>query len=62
MGESAFQFELSYFVQQPAANPILDLQQAANFRIIDEWRREGLKFAYPAQQVLLDRQRAALEK
>jgi small-conductance mechanosensitive channel len=62
LGESSFQFELSYFVQQPAANPILDLQQAVNFRIIDELRRLGLEFAYPAQLVFLDRHRSALEK
>ncbi|HEX3398231.1 MAG TPA: mechanosensitive ion channel family protein [Steroidobacteraceae bacterium] len=62
LGESAFQFELSYFVQQPATNSLLDLQQAVNFRIIDELRRSGLEFAYPAQAIFLDQQRAALEK
>src|SRR5580692_6385061 len=62
LGESSFQFELSYFVQQPAANPMLDLQQAVNFRIIDELRRLGVEFAYPAQLVFLERHRAALEK
>ena len=62
LGESSFQFELSYFVQQPAANPLLDLQQSVNFRIIDEVRRLGLQFAYPAQLVFLDRHRAALGK
>jgi small-conductance mechanosensitive channel len=62
LGESSFQFELSYFVQQPAVNPMLDLQQAVNFRIIDELRRLDVEFAYPAQVVLLDRHRAVLEK
>jgi small-conductance mechanosensitive channel len=62
LGESSFQFELSYFVQQPTANPMLDLQQAVNFRIIDELRHLGVEFAYPAQLVFLDRNRAALEK
>lgn len=62
LGESSFQFELSYFVQQPATNPVLDLQQAVNFRIIDELRRLGLEFAYPAQLVLLDPRRTTLEK
>ncbi len=61
LGESAFQFELSYFVQQPSTNPLLDLQQAVNFRIIDEVRRLGLQFAYPAQRVFVDGH-AALEK
>jgi small-conductance mechanosensitive channel len=62
LGESSFQFELSYFVQQPATNPMLDLQQAVNFRIIDELRRLGVEFAYPAQLVFLDRHGNALEK
>jgi small-conductance mechanosensitive channel len=61
LGESALQFELSYFVQQPATNSILDLQQAVNFRIIDELKRLGVKFAYPAQVVFLDGHRAAPE-
>jgi small-conductance mechanosensitive channel len=62
LGDSAFEFELSYFVQQPAVNPMLDLQQSVNFRIVDELRRSGLEFAYPAQLVYLDRLRAAVEK
>ncbi len=49
-------------MQQPAVNPMLDLQQAVNFRIIDELRRLGVQFAYPAQRVFLDRQRAAAGK
>ncbi len=59
LGESAFQFELSYFVQQPAVNSLLDLQQAVNFRIIEELRRLGVEFAYPTQLVMLDEQRGA---
>jgi small-conductance mechanosensitive channel len=62
LGESAFQFELSYFVQQPATNPMLDLQQAVNFRIIDELRRLQVEFAYPAQLVLVERHRSAVEQ
>jgi small-conductance mechanosensitive channel len=62
LGESSFQFELSYFVQQPAVNPMLDLQEAVNFRIIEELQREGVEFAYPTQLVVLDRHRPAFEK
>jgi small-conductance mechanosensitive channel len=54
LGESALQFELSYFVQQPKLNPLMDLQQAVNFRIIDEFRRLGVEFAYPTQRVVLE--------
>ncbi len=59
LGESSLLFELSYFVQQPSVNPLLDLQQAVNFRIIDEFQRLGVQFAYPTQLVMLDDQRPA---
>ncbi len=59
LGESALQFELSYFVQQPSVNPLLDLQEAVNFRIIDEFQRLGVEFAYPAQVVMVDARRPA---
>ena len=54
LGDACLQFELSYFVQQPKINPLLDLQQAVNFRIIDEFRRLGIEFAYPTQRVLVE--------
>lgn len=54
LGESSLQFELSYFAQQPKQNPLLDLQQQVNFRIIDEFRRRGIEFAYPTQRVLVE--------
>jgi small-conductance mechanosensitive channel len=53
--ESAWlEFELSFFVQQPRLNSLLDLQQAVNFRIIDEFRRVGVAFAYPTQRIVVD--------
>jgi small-conductance mechanosensitive channel len=55
LGDSCLQFELSYFVQHPKLNPLLDLQQAVNFRIIDEFRRLGVQFAYPTQRVVVER-------
>jgi small-conductance mechanosensitive channel len=61
LGDSALLFELSYFVQQPAVNPLLDLQQAVNFRIIDEFRRLGVEFDYPTQRVILTRPRDAAD-
>src|SRR5450755_1850209 len=55
LGDSALLYELSYFVQQPNLNPLLDLQQAVNFRIIDELHRMGVEFDYPTQRVILAR-------
>jgi small-conductance mechanosensitive channel len=53
LGDSALHFELSYFVQQPNLNSLLDLQQAVNFCIIDEFRRLGVEFDFPTQRVIL---------
>jgi small-conductance mechanosensitive channel len=61
LGDSALHFELSYFVQQPNLNPLLDLQQTVNFRIIEEFRRMGVEFDYPTQRVILARQRLAAD-
>ena len=55
IGESSLQFELSYFAEAPELNPLLDLQQTVNFRILDEFRRLGIEFAYPTQRVVLER-------
>ncbi len=54
LGESSLLFELSYFVQQPKLNPLMDLQQIVNFRIVEEFRRLDIEFAYPTQRVVLD--------
>jgi small-conductance mechanosensitive channel len=57
LGETALLFELTYFVRQPSVNPLLDLQQAVNFRILAEFERLGVDFAYPTQRLLLESQR-----
>lgn len=61
LGDSAVHFELSYFVQQPNLNPLLDLQQAVNLGIIEEFRRLGVDFDQPTQRVIVMRQKAAAE-
>ena len=62
IGDSSLHFELTYFVQQPSLNPLLDLQQTVNFRIIDEFRRLAVEFEYPTQRVILTEQRSAADK
>ena len=61
LGDSALHFELSYFVQQPSVNSLLDLQQAVNLRIIDEFRRLQVDFDYPTQRVILAPPRVAAD-
>lgn len=58
-GGTAPQFELSYFAQQLKLNPMLDVQQTINFRIIDEFRRLGIEFAYPTQRVVVEHEEPA---
>ncbi len=53
LGDSALQFELSYFVQQPNVNSVLDVQQEVNLRIIEEFRRNEIEFDYPTHRVIV---------
>ena len=55
LGDSSLSFELAYFVQQPKVNSLLDLQQAVNLRIIEEFRRAGIEFACPSQRIFVER-------
>jgi small-conductance mechanosensitive channel len=59
MGDSALQFELAYFVQQPNVNSVADVQQAVNLRIIEEFRRMKIEFDYPTQRVIVAQARTA---
>ena len=56
LGDSCLNFELSYFVQLPKINSSLDLQQAVNLRIIEEFRRTAIEFAFPSQHILVERE------
>ncbi len=53
LGDSALQFELSYFARPPVGSALYDLHQAVNLGILEELHRLGIEFAYPTQQVLL---------
>jgi small-conductance mechanosensitive channel len=59
LGDSALQFELAYFVQQPNVNSVAEVQQAVNLRIIEEFRRMKVEFDYPTQRVIVAQARTA---
>jgi small-conductance mechanosensitive channel len=61
LGDAALHFELSYFAQQPNSHPLLDLQQAVNFRIVDEFQRLGVQFDDTTQRVILTQRRTAAD-
>ena len=46
-GEYAFEFEVVYFILEPDFNLYMDLQQSINFKIIAEFEKERIYFAYP---------------
>ena len=61
LGDSALQFELAYFVQQPNINSVADVQQAVNLCIIEEFRRLKVDFDYPTQRVIFARARTSAD-
>jgi small-conductance mechanosensitive channel len=57
-GEYALNFETVYYVQGPDYNLYMDIQQAINLYIHEQFETLGVKFAYPTQTLLLQRQTA----
>lgn len=50
-GDFALIFEMVYYVLSPDYNLYMDVQQAINVRIKEEFERAGIEFAYPTQQL-----------
>lgn len=50
-GDFALVFEVVYYVLSPDYNLYMDVQQAVNLRIKEEFDRAGIEFAYPTQQL-----------
>jgi small-conductance mechanosensitive channel len=48
-GDFALIFEVVYFVLSADYNVHMDVQEAVNFRIKEEFERSGIAFAYPTQ-------------
>jgi small-conductance mechanosensitive channel len=49
LGAAAMNFEAVYFVADGRFDTLVAVQQDVNFRILAEFEREGIEFAYPAQ-------------
>ncbi len=47
LGASALVYEAVYFVLDPDFNLSMDIQQAVNLALIDEFGKRGIEFAYP---------------
>lgn len=54
-GDFALTFETVYFVRDADYTVYVNVQQAINFQILDEFARLGIEFAYPTRRVLMTR-------
>jgi len=52
-GPYSLDFEVVYYVLSPDFGRYMDLQQAINFRIHEEFEAMGVEFAYPTQTLML---------
>jgi small-conductance mechanosensitive channel len=55
IGPASLDFEVVYYVLSPDYNVYMDAQQSINLKIMETLEREGVRFAYPAQRLLLQR-------
>jgi small-conductance mechanosensitive channel len=51
-GDSALNFEVVYYVLSPDFNRYMDIQQAINLEIMEQFEREEIEFAYPTRTLL----------
>ncbi len=51
LGESAYNFEVVYWVVDPEYRKYMDIQQAINLQLVREFAREGIGFAFPTRTV-----------
>lgn len=54
LGDFSLDFSVVYYVLDPAYLPYLDIQQAINLEIYQQFEKEGIEFAYPTQTVMLE--------
>lgn len=52
-GDFALVYEVVYFVEDPDYNYYMDIQQAINLSIYQQFEQEGIEFAFPTQTIQL---------
>jgi small-conductance mechanosensitive channel len=55
-GNSSLDFEFVYFVLSPDYNKYMDIQQAINLKVYEEFEKQGIEFAYPTQTLFLNKE------
>lgn len=58
-GDFALIFEVVYYVLSPDYNQYMDIQQAINLKIYDDFEANGIDFAYPTQTLFVNRAEAS---
>lgn len=57
-GDFSINFETVYYVKVPDYTAYMDVQQAINLRLHEQFENEAIEFAYPTQTLFLARQEA----
>ncbi|MGE3526922.1 MAG: mechanosensitive ion channel family protein, partial [Gemmatimonadales bacterium] len=55
-GDFSLDFETVYYVKSPDYNIYMDIQQAINLQIFEEFGKRGIEFAYPTQTLFVSRE------
>jgi len=61
-GDSALEFEVVYYVLSPDYNRYMDIQQAINLEIMEQFEREEIRFAHPMRTLHAPAMTAALQE
>jgi small-conductance mechanosensitive channel len=51
-GPYSLNFEIVYWIQNPDYTLYMDIQQAINLAICEQFKQQGIEFAYPTQTLL----------
>ena len=54
-GDFSLNFEIVYFVNSPDYKDYMDVNQKINLAIFSRFNKEGIEFAYPTQQVIVEK-------
>lgn len=54
-GESSLDFEVVYYIMNSDYNKYMDVQQAINLSIFEEFEKAGIQFAYPTRTVFIEK-------
>ncbi|HKL23048.1 MAG TPA: mechanosensitive ion channel family protein, partial [Tichowtungia sp.] len=57
-GAYSLDFEFVYYVHTPDYNRYMDIQQAINLGLYEEFEKEGIEFAYPTRTLFIEKENA----